>query len=199
VLLNGGFMRKFGGYILFCILFLQSSACFSQKKVNVIVLPDPIFFAHHVGIETSMGLNSKLGILAAYKRDSNRPTYGKSNDDVKNNFSRIIIPWTYTKDGAWNDSFFITALIGLENDNYKSNLGSSAEVTFVNFGLLAGYQWYWDSGFNLSVMYGGAILVKSKLRKEVNVGEKNDVIDFFDKNTKSNKHGALGIIVGWVF
>lgn len=146
-----------------------------------------------------MAEKSKLGILAAYKRDSSRPAYGDSNDNVTNDFSRVLVPWRWSKNGAWENSFFVTGLAGLENDKFKSTSGSRAEVTFINLGLLAGYQWFLRKGFNISAMIGGAWLIESSSNKDIVANEKNDVTEYLNKNTKTNTHVAGGIVLGWAF
>jgi hypothetical protein len=183
----------------FFILVFYSSSSFSQNTINFIILPDPLYAVHHIGFEMAVTEKSRLGMLAAYKRDSDRPTYGESNDDVTNTFSRILIPWIYSKNGAWEDGFILTGLVGLEKDKFKSEAGSRAEATFVNFGLLAGYQWFWGNGFNISAMAGGALLVESRSEKGIIAGERSEVVDYLDKNTKTNTHFSAGVILGWAF
>lgn len=185
--------------IWFLIFASHSSSSFSQNTINFIILPDPLYTVHHIGFEMAVTEKSRLGMLTAYKRDSDRPTYGESNDDVTNTFSRLLIPWIYSKNGAWENGFIVTGLVGLENDKFKSEAGSRAEATFVNFGLLAGYQWFWGNGFNISAMAGGALLVESRSEKDIIAGESRDVIDYLDKNTKTNTHFSAGVILGWAF
>jgi hypothetical protein len=192
-------MGKVNKCILFLMLVFQSSFCFSQNAINLIVLPDLRYSTHHVGVETSVTQNSRMGILVAHKQDSDRPTYGDSNEDVTNTFSRILIPWTYCKSGAWEDSYFITGLFGLEKDKFRSVAGSRAEATFVDFGLLAGYQWFWPNGFNISAMAGGAFLISSDSARNISDSETTDVINYLDKNTKTNQHLSAGVIIGWAF
>jgi hypothetical protein len=196
---EGETMKIFRSSFVFIILVLQSSLCFSQYAANIIVVPDPMYSAHQFGVETAVTMKSKLGILAAYKRDSDRPTYGDSNDSVSNTFSRILLPWRYSKNGAWENGFFVTGLAGVENDKFKSVSGSRAEVTFINLGVLAGYQWFWRNGFNISAMLGGALLIENSSTKDISANEKSAVSEYLNKNTKTNSHVAGGVMFGWAF
>jgi hypothetical protein len=196
---QGDVMKYKIKYAVFLWIALQSPLCFSENSANVIFIPDPLFSAHQLGLEVGVTDKSRVGFIAAYKRDSSRPTYGESNDNVRNTFSRVLLPWIYSKNGAWDDSFFVTGLVGMERDKFKSSLGSRAEVTFVNLGLFAGYQWLWRGGFNISAMAGGALLIKSHSSKDISANENSDVTDYLDKNTKTNIHPGAGIIFGWAF
>jgi hypothetical protein len=155
-------MQIFRNCIVFTVLVLQSSLCYSQYLANIIVVPDPQYNAHQFGVEMAVTQKNRLGILAAYKRDSER-------------------------------------LAGVENDKFKSVSGSRAEVTFVNLGLLAGYQWFWRNGFNISAMVGGALLIENSSVKNISANEKSDVTEYLNKNTKTNNHVAAGIVFGWAF
>ena len=185
-------------FVIWIVIF-QSPFCFSQNSTNIIVVPDPLYSTHHFGLELAATKNSRLGLMAGYKRDSDRPTYGESNDNVTNTFSRVLIPWTYSKNGAWEKSFFITGLVGLENDRFDSVAGSSADVIFINLGLLAGYQWFWHNGLNISAMFGRAFLIENRSDKNISANESSDVIEYLNKNTKTNNHFAGGIVLGWAF
>lgn len=183
--------------LVFFALLTQSSLIYSANHINIIFLPDS-YDCHHTGVEGAITKNSRLGILAVVGCDSDRPTYGDSNDKVTNEFSRILIPWTYSA-GAWDDGYFLKVLAGLENHKFESNIGSRAEVTFADISANVGYQWFWNSGFNVSASLGVAFLFQNSVDKNIHTNESSDVVDFLDKNTKTNQHTAFGIILGWAF
>ena len=175
------------------------SYCLSQNSVNFTFLPSPEYSAHQYGIETSITGYSRFGILAANKRDSQRPAYGDSNDQVRNDFRRVLSVWTFTTNGAWQNGFVVTAVAGVENDNFKSTQGSHAEVDFLGLGLLAGYQWYWPNGFNMTTIAGQALLIANNVKKDYAADENEEVVAYLDKNTKTNTHLGIGFILGWAF
>ncbi len=92
--------------------------------------------------------------------------------------------------------YFVQALAGLEKSEFKSKLGFTADVTFVNLAIHAGYQWYWQNGFNLSLMAG---VVYLNVNRNIMTNESVAVADFLGENTESNFHGGASVIVGWLF
>ena len=188
-------------WILYCLLLFQSSLCLSADSINVVLMPDSFnsFKCHHPGIEFKISQTSTLGVFGRLDCESDRSTYGDTNDDVTNTFSRIFVPWRYSKGGAFKNGSFIQTLIGIEKSKFRSVLGSKADVTFVDFAFHYGYQWFWENGFNISVLGGVAYLVKTSSDKDITQNESDDVIGFLDKNTKTNIHPGAGITIGWKF
>lgn len=194
-------MVIFNRWILFCSLCFQSSLCLSADTINIIILPDSInsFDCHQPGIEFKISQNSSLGAIGRLDCATDRSTYGKTNDDVTNTFSRIIVPWRYSFNGTFRDGSLVQALVGIEKSEFRSTLGSKADVTFVDFAFHYGYQWFWKNGFNVSALAGVAYLVKTSSEIDIVPTENSDVIGFLDKNTKTNVHGGAGILIGWKF
>ncbi len=188
-------------WILFCSLLFQSSLCLSAGSINVVFLPDSVnsFKCHQPGVEFKITQYSTLGVLGILDCKSHRSTYGDTNDDVTNTFGRILIPWRYSKGGAFKDGSFMQVVVGMEKSKFKSELGSKADITFADFGFHYGYQWFWANGFNVSAMAGVAYLVESNSKKDIVQNENSDVVDFLDRNTKTNIHGGAGFIIGWTF
>ena len=184
--------------VLICFLFFQSGVCFSDDSINLIILPDQ-FECHQLGFEVKLNNNNTLGAIGRYECESDRPTYGSTNDNVQNTFSRIVFPWRYSKNGAFKDSFFLQSLVGLENSKFKSTLGSEVEVTFIDLALHLGYQWFWNNGFNVSAMAGLAFLFENSVNKNIVENESSDVVDFLNENSESNIHAGIGVIIGWSF
>lgn len=189
--------------IILCLLLpaalAQPSCCLSQPVINITLTPSPQYSTHQYGIETGITGNSRLGILAADKRASKRPAYGDTNDDVRNDFRRVLAVWTFGINGAWRDGFVVTAVAGVEDDNFTSIQGSRADVTFIALGVLAGYQWFWPNGFNITTSLGRALLIANNVKKDIVAGERDDVVAYLDKNTKTNNHTGIGLIFGWAF
>lgn len=190
--------HRFKYLLVLAILMFQTPLCFSKDALNVVVLPDP-FGCHQLGIDYALTESSTLGIIGTNECRSDRPTYGSSNNQVNNTFSRILIPWRYSMRGAFNNGYFAQAMIGVEKSNFRSTAGSSAGVTFADAGFHVGYQWFWKSGFNVSVLGGVAFLAKISANKDIVPSESNGVVEFFDKNTKDNVHPGVGIVFGWSF
>ncbi len=186
-------------HLSIAFLLLYPSLSLSQPSTNFILIPDLQFNVHQLGIERALSNRTKAGLLVAYRSDSDRPTYGDSNENVKNDFQRILFPWIYSKNGSWTDGYVLTGMVGLENSKFKSAVGSHAEVTFLDLVLLGGYQWYWDNGLNVSALAGGALLVKSNSNEDISSGETIAIVDYLHDNIKTNIHPALGIILGWSF
>jgi len=185
-------------YVLSSLLLVESGLCYSSESNNLILLPDSSS-CHQAGIEMAINKHNTLGILGRAGCESDRPTYGSKNDDVENRFGRILVPWRFSFKGVFTDGYFVQALAGLEKSEFKSTLGSSADVTFTNLAAHVGYQWFWRNGFNLSLMGGVAYLHEVSSSKHIVTGEQKSVTDFLDKNTKTNIHGGAGVIVGWLF
>lgn len=188
-------------WFVFCFLCIVSSSCLSADFINIIFLPD---FSNSLkcsqpGVEFKVAEKSTVGILGTFDCDSNRPTYGDSNDQVSNTFSRILVPWRYSRKGAFKDGTLVQAVIGTEESNFRSDLGSTADVTFIDFGAYYGYQWFWTNGFNISVMGGVAYLVETSSDQVIVPGESQDIVDYLNRNTETNVHGAFGAMLGWVF
>lgn len=195
------FIRNTNRWILLCFLLFQSGLCLADASFNIIVLPDSInsFDCHQVGVEFKVAQNHSVGMLGRFDCETNRSTYGDTHDDVTNTFSRILIPWRYSKNGVFKDGIIIQALVGVEKSEFRSKLGSKADVTFVDFGIHYGYQWFWENGFNISALAGVAYLVETSSEKSIVQNENSDVINWLDKNTKTNIHGGAGIMIGWKF
>jgi len=185
-------------FVLMSILIFSPGLCFSKDFLNFTLLPD-LFKCHQLGVEFAITEKSTLGLIGRGSCKSDRPTYGKSNDNVRNNFSRILVPWRYSKNGVFTDGYFVQSLVGLERSKFSSELGSSANVTFLNVAFQFGYQWFWSNGLNVSVMGGPAFLVESGSSKNIVINEQDNVVDFLNKNTKTNVHGGAGVIIGWGF
>ncbi len=182
-----------------CFLLFQSGLVFSKGSFNLSILPDPVFNCHQLGFDAAITDKSSLGVLARYQCNSDRPTYGSPNKDVKNTFSRILIPWRYSFNGVFEDGFIMQLSLGMEKSRFKSDLGSEAEVTFMDIVFSVGYQWFWGNGLNVSVIGGPAFLIKNSVNKNLSQNESSDVIKFLDKNTKSNVHAGVGVLLGWSF
>lgn len=180
----------------FVLIYAQTGR--ASDFLNVIVLPDP-FSCHQAGVEFKVNKNNTLGVLGRLGCDSNRPTYGSKNDDVDNTFSRLLVPWRYSFNESFKNGFFLQAMAGAERSEFKSTLGSTADVTFVNVALYAGYQWFWNNGFNVSALAGRAFLQEVNSSKTIVSAENQAVSDYLDENTKTNNHGGFGVIVGWLF
>lgn len=185
-------------FVFAAFLFIYMGMCHSLESMNVIFLPDP-FSCHQVGVEFQTNDKNTLGLLGRLNCDSKRPTYGSKNADVDNKFSRLQVPWRYSFKDGFKSGFFVQALAGLEQSEFKSTLGSTAKVTFINIGFHGGYQWFWKNGINVSVLAGRAFLQEINSDKNIISGESQSVSNFLDKNTKTNNHGGFGVIVGWLF
>lgn len=192
-------MKKIILCFLIPVALIRPSTCLSQNSINITLVPSPLYQTHQYGIETIITGNSRLGILVANKRSSKRPTYGESNDQVRNDFRRALALWSFGIKGAWQDGFVVTTMAGVEEDNFKSAQGSRAEVTFITLGVLAGYQWFWRNGFNITASAGRVLLIANNVKKDIAESESDDVAAYLDKNTKTNNHTGIGIIFGWAF
>lgn len=161
-------------------------------------LPDP-FSCHQLGIEKTITQQSRLGILAVNNCRSDRPTFGEANNDVKNTFSRILFPFIYAPNGAMKTGKIYLATIGVEQHQFRSDLGSSVDASFFDAGAHIGYQWFWSNGFNITATAGIAILTLTDSKKNIKTNEKSDVVDFLNDNSKTNIHPGAEILLGWSF
>jgi len=184
--------------MLAVVLLISAGQCYSSNSINVVVLPD-LFGCHQLGGEFELNENNTLGVLGRINCSSDRPTYGAKNDDVENEFSRILVPWRYSFNGIFTDGYFLQTLVGLEKNKFKTTLGSTSKVTFTNLAVHAGYQWFWKNGFNITLLGGIAYLHENNSRTNIVTTEETHVVNFIDKNTKTNIHGGAGVIVGWLF
>ena len=121
------------------------------------------------------------------------------NSQVSNKFNRILIPWKYFPQGAFNNGYFVEALVGMEKSELKSAAGSSANVTFIDTALGLGYQWIWHNGLNISAVAVINHLTQHSLDKSFAPAEGGDVRDYLDRQTSSNTHVGGGVILGWAF
>lgn len=187
--------------VLFCVAFFSPCLCVAEGTVNFTLLPDSVnsFDCHQPGAEFRISKTSTLAVFGRLNCHTDRSTYGETNDDVSNTFGRVFVPWRYAPGGAFKNGPFYQALIGVEKSKFRSISGSRADVTFVDLAAHYGYQWYWRGGFNLSVLGGIAYLVETDSEQAIAPGETNEVIDYLDKNTKTNVHLGAGILLGWLF
>ena len=178
------------------LLTVQMGASYAEEY-NLLLLPEA--YCTQAGIEKKISDKRTLGAIGRFNCDSERPTYGSKNEDVKNNFSRVLFPLKHSFNGAFTNGLFVQGLIGVEDSEFKSKSGSTANVTFINLAVHGGYQWYFGNGFNISVLGGVAYLHEMSSSKQISVNETPSIIDFINKNTETNTHGGAGVIVGWVF
>jgi len=167
------------------------------EEYNLLLLPEQYCF--QAGIEKKVSDKHTLGVIGRFNCNSERPTYGSNKDDVDNKFSRILVPLKHSFNGAFNQGAFIQGMIGIEDSKFKSNLGSNADVIFLNLSVHGGYQWYFRNGFNISVLGGIAHLQKLSSSKQISGNETLSGIDFLNKNTETNTHAGAGILLGWLF
>jgi len=167
------------------------------EEYNLVLLPEP--YCTQAGIEKKVSDKHTLGVIGRFNCNSERPTYGSKNDDVENKFSRILVPLKHSFNGAFNQGAFIQGMIGIEDSEFKSNLGSNADVTYLNLSVHGGYQWYFRNGFNISVLGGVAHLQEISSSRQIAGSETLSVTDFINKNTETNTHVGAGVIVGWLF
>lgn len=72
-------------------------------------------------------------------------------------------------------------------------------VSFIDTGVLFGYQWFWRNGFNISGLIGVAHLMRNSLDQNISPNESNSVSDYLDQQTSTNNHIGGGMFLGWVF
>lgn len=191
-------MKKFAN--LFALIFLlQIPLCFAgqNNSVNLILGPDPITHCDAYGLEVAVTKNSTLGIVP--QSCTTRPSVGFANDQVTNKFDRIGVNWFYYPQGAINGGYFIGFGTGVENVEYTSVAGSTAKVQFIDAAIGMGYQWMWESGFNIGLTFAIAHLMLNSLDRTTSPTESATVIDFLDRNTSTGTHPGMGVSFGWAF
>jgi len=166
--------------VLTVVLIFQTSLCFSKEFINISLVPDPSPSCSQLVFDFAVTENSTLGVSPA-SCNSNRPTYGKPNSAVRNNFNRIIIPWRYSPNGVFKDGYYVMATIGVEKDEFTSASGSTANVTFMGTSIHTGYQWFWRNGFNVTFLISASHLARHSLSKSISPTESGDVVDFLGK------------------
>jgi len=196
---NGDCCMKIFNYLLVTLFIIfQTPKCFAQDSVNLYVGPDPKSHCHQFGAEVGITKNSTLGVIPAYNC-SDVNTYGPINNQVNSTFNRILIPFRYSPNGIFKNGYFIMALLGMEKNEFKSVAGSSANVSFIDTGILFGYQWFWRNGFNISGSIGVVHLMRNSLDQTISSTESNDVSEYLDQQTSTNTHVGGGMFLGWVF
>jgi hypothetical protein len=189
-------MNMVARLVLAWLMLFQASRCLAADSVNLVFLPDP-FACHQLGLDARVTERSTLGVLGRSGCHSDRPTYGQPNDAVTNTFGRLLVPWRYSRRGVFRDGFFLQAAVGMEKHEFRSERGSSADVTFADVAFHAGYQWFWSNGVNISILGGAAFLIEQSSTSDISGNERADVVDYLDKNTETNLHGAAGAVFGW--
>ncbi len=181
-------------------LFFQVSLCFasSEKSLNFSFLPDPKTRCHQYVVDIAITDNSTLGIMPSYNC-SDRPTYGTINKQVTSTFNRLLIPWRYSPGGVLKKGYFVVTLLGVEKNEFKTTLGSGVNVSFIDTGVLLGYQWFWQNGFNISGLLGIAHLIRYKRDKDISPTESSNVSEYLNRQTRTNTHIGGGIQFGWAF
>jgi len=180
--------------------FFQVSLSFASSKdsINLSFAPDPQTQCHQYAVGVAITENSTLGIVPSYNC-ADRPTYGTIEKQVTSTFNRLIIPWRYSPNGVFKNGYFVTALVGIEKNKFKTTVGSDANVSFIDTGVLLGYQWFWRNGFNISGLIGVAHLIQYKRDKNISPAESNKVSDYLDEQTSTNTHIGGGVQFGWAF
>jgi len=192
------FMKILKYLLVSSVLLFQTSLCFGENSINVSFYPDPFNHCNQYGVDVAITNKSTLGTILG-SCNSDRPTYGQSNSQVENNFNRVLISWRYSPKGALRSGNFIEATVGEEKSEFRSAAGSRSNVTFIDTELDAGYQWFWNNGFNVSIGGGVAHLIRNSGDKSISPSESSDIIGFLDKNTRTNTHTGLLFSLGWSF
>jgi len=181
-------------------VFFQTSLCFAENSINFSIVPDihsPDCSQLLVDVATSE--NTSLGI-SPMSCNSDRPAIAMlPNSNVRNQVDRIMVPWRYSPAGVFSDGFYIMAALGVENDRFTSTAGSTANVLFLGSTLHTGYQWFWDNGFNITLIFSASHLARMSLDRTTSPTESPDVVDFLDRNTRTNTHYSVGPLLGWAF
>ena len=150
-------------------------------------------------VDVAMSENTTLGI-SPLSCNSDRPAIAMSpNSNVRNQVNRLVVPWRYAPHGAFSDDYYFMVSVGIENDQFNSTAGSTANVFFFGSSLHTGYQWFWDNGFNITFIISASHLARVSLDRSMSPTESPDVVDFLDKNTSSNTHYSAGSLLGWAF
>lgn len=199
-MMKGGFgMNIFKYFVVSSLLLLQTSLCFAGSKnvINFSVAPDPFTHCHQYGVDVAITENSTLGVLPASCTD--RPTFGVINSQVTSTFNRTLIVWRYSPYGAFQDGYFVDAMVGAETNEFKSAAGSAANVSFIDAGGHVGYQWFWHNGFNVSALTGVGHLMRNSLDTSISPAESRTVSDYLDRQTSTTTHAGWGVNFGWAF
>lgn len=192
---------KFCKYLLVsAFLLLQTSLCFAENSINFSFVYDihsPDCSQLLVDVATSK--NTSLGI-SPMSCNSDRPAIVMApNSNVRNQVNRIVVPWRYSPRGVFKDGFYFMATLGVENDQFNSTAGSTANVLFLGSSLHTGYQWFWKNGFNITLIFSASHLARMSLDRTTSPTESPDVVDFLDQNTSTNTHYSAGPLLGWAF
>lgn len=191
---------KFYKYLLVTsLLFLQTSVCFAENSINFSLVPDRSLPCSQLGIDVAISENSTLGI-SPLSCNTDRPAIVMApNSNVRNQVNRIIVPWRYSPRGAFKDGYYFAATVGVESDQFTSTAGSTANVVFFGSSFHTGYQWFWDNGFNITFIISASHLARVSLDRSTSPTESPDVVDFLDRNTRTNTHYSAGPLLGWAF
>lgn len=188
-------------FLVAAFLLLQTPLCFasSEDSINFQFAIDPFYHCNEYNIEVAVTKNSSLAINGAPECNSNRPTYGPPNSSVSDKFNRGGLLWKYAPHGVFNDGVFMFAAVGMQTSEFKSTAGSTANVSFIDYGISLGYQWFWKNGFNVSAFVSAAHLAQNSLNQSIAPTESPDVRTFLDQQTSTNSHVGMGWIWGWAF
>jgi len=196
-------MKIFNYMLVNIFLVFQMSFCFAKNTVNFSVAPDLSTYCHQYRIDAVITGNSTLGVMPSYRCTDrpDRPSNGTMviNSQVTNTFNRLLVPWRYSPHGAFNNGYFLEAFAGVENSEFRTGAGSTADVKFFDTGVWLGYQWFWRNGLNISAVIGGSHLARVSLDRNISPSENSSVSDYLDEQISTNTHVAGGVFFGWVF
>jgi hypothetical protein len=198
-------MKIFTYLLVASFSLFKTSLCLAspEHSFNFSVAPDLTTHCHQYDVDVAISENSALGVMPSYKcKDRpDRPSNGsmRINSQVTNTFSRVLIPWRYAPHSAFHTGYLAMAFVGVENSEFNSDAGSSAKVSFIDTGVLFGYQWFWPNGFNVFAGGGVAHLMRSSLDKSISPTESSKVSDYLDEQTSTNTHLGGGVFFGWAF
>jgi len=202
-MMKGGFgMNIFKYFVVSSVLLLQTSLCFarSDEVINFYVSPDPITHCNGYGVDVAITENSTLGIVGIPECISDRPTfYGSSTIKLSNKLNRMFAMWKYSPHGVFEDGYFLYAVVGADNSEFKSAAGSTANVSFIDTGTGVGYHWFWHNGFNVTTALGVAHLIQNSIDKSISSTESVDTVNYLDQQTRTNTHAGVGLFFGWAF
>lgn len=121
------------------LLLLSSASCFAEDSVNISLVVAPSISCSQPIIDFAVSAKSTLGISPG-SCNSNRPS-GQSgtNATITNQFDRVVFILRYAFNGVFQDSFYVGAGAGVENDSFSSTAGSTANVYFAAGALITGY------------------------------------------------------------
>jgi hypothetical protein len=192
-------MKIYEYLLVSAFLFLQTSLCFAEKSINFSIVPDRSPDCSQLVVDVAMSEHTSLGI-SPLSCNSDRPAIAMApNSNVRNQVNRIVVPWRYSPRGVFKDGFYFMASLGIENDQFNSTAGSTANVFFLGSSLHTGYQWFWKNGFNITLIFSASHLTQMSLDRTTSPTESPDVVDFLDQNTSSNTHYSVGPLFGWAF